>query len=365
MVADRAVAAEAAARSQSGWFFDRGSISSPGPDRCRHVQRLGQELLGALILLLSVDLDPALSALRPLGGFFVLHAPPPLPSGRTAEAAPLAHAYAPGHVNAAADVQVPVHRSDPLDRRVRRVASALGAPEIRVAASVAQQGLAARLWSVTLACAVLYGHVPDLDPRLLHWDPEATAPDDLWLTEVRARPGDGGTVADVVLTTHLGPLTEAVHTRYGVATGLLRGNAASALAGAGRELDRWARRHGRTDTAARARSLTAGLLAHPLLAGTGTLTGTSFRRRSCCLYYRVPGGGVCGDCCFPSPPGPARSPRPPEPARSPRPPEPARSPRPPEPARSPRPPEPARPPEPGSSPPPPRPPRSSPGARSG
>ncbi|MES4829184.1 (2Fe-2S)-binding protein, partial [Streptomyces anthocyanicus] len=120
--------------------------------------------------------------------------------------------------------------------------------------------------------------------------------------------------------------------------------------GAGRELDRWARRHGRTDTAARARSLTAGLLAHPLLAGAGTLTGTSFRRRSCCLYYRVPGGGVCGDCCFPTPPEPTRSPGPPEPGSLPGPPEPGSLPRPP---------------EPGGSPPPPRPPRSSPGARSG
>ncbi|MFF0584421.1 (2Fe-2S)-binding protein [Streptomyces sp. NPDC003781] len=288
-----------------------------------------------------MDLAPDLSALRPLGGFFVLHASRPVPPGRTADAAPLVHAYAPGYGNAAADVQVPVQRADPLGHRVRKVAAALGAPETRVAASVAQQGLAARLWSVTLACAARYGHVPDLDPRLLHWDPEATAPDDLWLTEVRARPADTDTLADVVLNTHLAPLTEAVHARYGVARGLLRGNAASALTGAARELDRWAGRQGRADTAARARSLTAELLAHPLLAGTGTLTGTSFRRRSCCLYYRVPGGGVCGDCCFPSPPGPGRSRRRPGAARSP------------EPARSPRPPDSG------------RPPRSSPGARSG
>ncbi|MGW4550179.1 (2Fe-2S)-binding protein [Streptomyces violaceorubidus] len=264
-----------------------------------------------------MDLDPALRALRPLGGFSVLHASRPVPSRRAATVAPLADAYVPGYASTAADVQVPVPGADPLGHRVRRVAVALGAAETRVAASVAQQGLAARLWSVTLACAVLYGHVPDLDPRLLHWDPGATAPDDLWLTEVHALAGDSATVAEVVLTTHLAPLTEAVYARYGVARGLLRGNAASALAGAGRELDRWARRHGRTDTAARARSLTADLLAHPLLAGTGTLTGTSFRRRSCCLYYRVPGKGVCGDCCFPSPPGPGRSPRPPESTRSP------------------------------------------------
>ncbi|WP_399893092.1 (2Fe-2S)-binding protein [Streptomyces sp. BBFR51] len=266
-----------------------------------------------------MDLDPALSALRPLGGFSVLHTSlpssghpslptSPHPSPHTSHPSPsrplatLAHAYAPGYAAATPDVHVPVG-PDPLGLRVRKVALALGAPETRVAASVAQQGLAARLWSVTLACAALYGRVPDLDPRLLRWDPDATAPDDLWLTEVHARPGDAATVTDVVLTTHLAPLTSAVHTRYGVATGLLWGNAASALAGAGRELDRWARGNGRTDTAARARSLTAALLAHPLLAATGTLTGTSFRRRSCCLYYRVPGAGVCGDCCFSRPPG--------------------------------------------------------------
>lgn len=264
-----------------------------------------------------MDLDPALAVLRPLGGFFVLHAsrpspPRPLPT--------LAHAYAPDYGDTGPDVHVPVVPgppadllADPLAHRVRRVADALRAPEARVAASVAQQGLAARLWSVALACAALTGRVPDLAPGLLRWDPDAGAPDDLWLAEVRSRPADTATLADAVLTAHLAPLTAAVHDRYGVATGLLWGNAASALAGAARELDRWARRHGRTDTAGRAGALTAGLLAHPLLAGTGTLTGTAFRRRSCCLYYRVPGAGVCGDCCFPRPPGS----RPPGSSRSP------------------------------------------------
>ncbi|MFF8781522.1 (2Fe-2S)-binding protein [Streptomyces sp. NPDC015140] len=265
-----------------------------------------------MIVLLSVDLDPALAVLRPLGGFFVLHAsrpspPRPLPT--------LAHAYAPDYGETGPDVHAPVppgrpgdRLADPLAHRVRRVADALRAPEARVAASVAQQGLAARLWSVALACAAFTGRVPDLAPDLLCWDPDATAPDDLWLAGVRsARPADTAALADVVLTAHLAPLTAAVHDRYGVAAGLLWGNAASALAGAGRELDRWARRHGHADAAGRAGALTAGLLAHPLLAGTGTLTGTAFRRRSCCLYYRVPGAGVCGDCCFPQPPGPRES----------------------------------------------------------
>ncbi|WP_260611979.1 (2Fe-2S)-binding protein [Streptomyces sp. WAC06273] len=295
-----------------------------------------------------MDLDPGLAALRPLGGFFLLHTvrpkpgSPPLPT--------LGDAYADTALGTGTDTDgathprphpapdlgphlardlgprphrtlsrtprptptpTPPHPHNPLAFRVRKVAAALRAPEPRVAASVAHQGLAARLWSVTLGCAALYGRVPDLAPRLLRWDPDASAPDDLWLTGVRPLPGDAATAAGVVLRDHIAPLTAAVHARYRVATGLLWGNAASALAGAGRELDRWARRAGRPDTAERARALTAGLLAHPLLAGTGTLTaardGIAFRRRSCCLYYRVPGSGVCGDCCFPRPPAPSRS----------------------------------------------------------
>jgi hypothetical protein len=232
-----------------------------------------------------VDLDPDLAALRPLGGFFVLRtvgeALRPLPT--------LADAYGP---------PAPATHGDPLAFRIRKVADALRAPESRIAASVAQQGLAARLWSVTLGCAALYGSVPDLDARLLHWDPDGSAPDDLWLARVRPLQADPATVADVVLHGHLEPLTVALRSRHRIAEGLLWGNAASALAGAARQLDRWAHAGGRTGTAARARALTAELFTHPLLAGTGTLSGTAFRRRSCCLYYRVPGGGVCGDCCF-------------------------------------------------------------------
>ncbi|MGF1241776.1 (2Fe-2S)-binding protein, partial [Streptomyces sp. 2-6] len=190
----------------------------------------------------------------------------------------------------------------PLDTRVRRVAAGIGAREPRVAASVAHQALAARLWSVALGCAVRYGRLPDLDPRLLRWDPAGSAPEDLWLTEVRERPADPATLADAVLHGHLEPLAAALRARHGPAAGLLRGNAASALAGAARRLARWARENGDLEAAGRTRALAADLLAHPLLAGAGTLTahGTdlAFRRRSCCLYYRVPGGGVCGDCCF-------------------------------------------------------------------
>ncbi|MFH8337018.1 (2Fe-2S)-binding protein [Streptomyces sp. AM6-12] len=240
-----------------------------------------------------MDLDPELAALRPPGPFFALRT---APEGDPSGLPPLAAAYAPDGPDG------------PLTARVALVARRLGTPEPRVAASLAQQGLAARLWSAALGCAVLYGRLPDLRPSLLRWDIEASAPDDLWLTEVRPGPGDAGALAGAVLGGHLEPLGETLQDHYGIAAGLLWGNAGSALAGAARELERWARAHGRTDVVARTRALTGELFGHPLLRATGTRTGTAFRRRSCCLYYRVPGGGVCGDCCFPRPPAAPRSP---------------------------------------------------------
>ncbi|MCI3278069.1 (2Fe-2S)-binding protein [Streptomyces cylindrosporus] len=226
-----------------------------------------------------MDLDQELAALAPLGGFFVLRT-----GGAPSSALPtLAQAYE----NRPTEVY-----GNSITFRTEKVTAALRAPELRIGASVFQQGLAARLWSVALGCAAAYGQVPDLDPQLLHWNPDASAPDDLWLSEVRPLPADPATIADIVLHRHLEPLAAALRAHYRVAPGLLRGNAASALVATARQLG----------APPAVRALTDGLLAHPLLAGTGTLTGTAFRRRSCCLYYRVPGGGVCGDCCFTRPP---------------------------------------------------------------
>ncbi|WP_294003223.1 (2Fe-2S)-binding protein [Streptomyces sp.] len=263
-----------------------------------------------MVLLLFVDLfedlDPQLAALRPLGGFFVLRTVRPAVGdcgpARTDRSTTLVKAYE--------KLTSDVYR-DVLTFRVDTVSRRLGTAEPRVAASIAHQALAARLWSVALGCAVRYGRLPDLGPGLLHWDPGATAPDDLWLTEVRALPDATApagpvTLAEAVVRVvghgHLEPLGAALRDRYGLAAGLLRGNAGSALAGAVRELDRWARANNCADAAARTRALADALFAHPLLSTTGTRTGLAFRRRSCCLYYRVPGGGVCGDCCFTQPP---------------------------------------------------------------
>ena len=89
------------------------------------------------------------------------------------------------------------------------------------------------------------------------------------------------------------PLTsDARHTR------VLRGNAASALAGASAMLA-----GSRPPRAGTAERRTARILALEPLRGTGEFVGPDpavprleFVRHSCCLLYRVPGAGTCGDC---------------------------------------------------------------------
>ncbi|MEV0318090.1 IucA/IucC family C-terminal-domain containing protein [Streptomyces sp. NPDC050658] len=228
-------------------------------------------------------MDPA--ELASVGGFFALRTEQP-PTGP--QMTSLARVYA--------------GDSGPLAFRVAKVGARLAAPDERVAVSVAQLGLAARLWSVALGAAVLHGAVPGLDPARLHWDADGSSPDDLWLTDLTTRPADAAAVRDVVQLGHLAPLADALRARYRISPRLLWGNAGSALAGAARELDSWARRTGRPDAGERARALAIDLFDHPDLRGTGTLDGTAFRRRSCCLYYRCPNGGLCGDCCFERPP---------------------------------------------------------------
>lgn len=217
-----------------------------------------------------------------VGGFFALRAGEPEPGHR-----PLADVYA--------------GENSLLTVRVDAVAAGLRAPERRVAASVAHLGLAARLWSVALGGAALHGRVPDLDPALLHWDPARSAPDDLVLREVRGLPADAATVRETVQARHLVPLAEALRRDTRVSPRLLWGNAGSALAGAVRELGAWSRRTGRPEAAERAVSLADALFAGPGLAGT--VQGPALRRRTCCLYYRCPSGGLCGDCVFDRPPG--------------------------------------------------------------
>ncbi|MFF9349181.1 (2Fe-2S)-binding protein [Streptomyces sp. NPDC014734] len=214
------------------------------------------------------------------GGFFALRTTAP-PEGAHR---PLARLYA--------------GDTAPLTARIDAVAARHRTHERRVAASIAQLGLAARLWSIALGPAVLTGRVPDLRPGAVHWDPRLSTPDDLWLDTTDTLPATADRIRDIVQYGHLVPLAEAVHRDGPLADRLMWGNAGSALAGALSQLVDWSRTHRRPDAAARARALTAELFDHPDLRDTGAPHDTAFRRRSCCLYYRCPAGGLCGDCVF-------------------------------------------------------------------
>ncbi|WP_068795984.1 (2Fe-2S)-binding protein [Pseudonocardia sp. HH130630-07] len=226
---------------------------------------------------------------------------------------------------------------DALSERIDGVAAALHTDR-RIAASIAVQGLAARLVSMPFAAVACHGVLPLL--RDLVRDPSAADPwAPLWPGVPAAvgtpDPGaDPAGAADVLareLAAHLDPLYAAVGARVSVSERVLRGNAVSAIAGAARLVESARRpedsarpgtvgpprRSGQAGPSAlpespassRSPMLLAALVGHPALRGplpegaTGAVrrtgaagSGWSFRRRSCCLYVRVPGGGLCGDC---------------------------------------------------------------------
>jgi len=187
---------------------------------------------------------------------------------------------------------------EPLAARIRQVAEALGRPEARVAASIAYQGLAARLVSPVIAAASVHGLLPPWSPDTLHWRYAAVGPWPLWESggdelARRPRPEDlAAEVSETLVEPHLEALADAVRAAVAVSPRTLRGNAASAVVAAGRLVAQ-----ARPAAAGAAARVVDGLLSVGPLAGTGDFHGGwAFRRRSCCLYYRIPGGGLCGDC---------------------------------------------------------------------
>jgi hypothetical protein len=187
----------------------------------------------------------------------------------------------------------------PLPARVAAVRSALGT-DARVAASTAFQGLAAQLVAPLFAGAVVGGALPSHHPRAvaaaLHWRP---GPDGPWLwwagaDQASASRGDpGGLLAGL-----LEPLVAAVRAHVAVSPRVLWSDAASAVAAARRLVVA-----ARPEAGSRATAVAQQLLTTPPLAPVSALRAPeppderwTFRRRSCCLYYRVPGGGICGDC---------------------------------------------------------------------
>jgi hypothetical protein len=180
----------------------------------------------------------------------------------------------------------------------------------RVAASIVFLGLASRLVSPSLGAAVLGGVVPYLTLDNLWWRPVEGGPVPLAAGErVTGRqigdPLAGRRLDDAArllsercVRGMADPVARAFQGLFRLSPLVLRGNIASALAGAAGMLARSFPE--RAETAAQ---LTARMLALEPLRGTGELVQPDASqprrflvRRSCCLFYRVPGGGTCGDC---------------------------------------------------------------------
>jgi ferric iron reductase protein FhuF len=176
------------------------------------------------------------------------------------------------------------------------VARATGAREPRVAASLVVLGYSARLLGPTVAVLLRDSVLLDVAPARVRF---GYAPGTGFQLSLPAPagfcgPGLAARWREDVLDEHLAMVVAAVCARVRVAAGLLWGNIASGLAGT---LAALARADVATVDACAA--FAAGALADGPLAGSGELDGSlRFRRRSCCLYYRIPGGGYCGDCSF-------------------------------------------------------------------
>jgi ferric iron reductase protein FhuF len=190
---------------------------------------------------------------------------------------------------------------DHLDALLASVRAALGGCEPRVAASMFFQGYASRLLSPPLACLAVNGCIPFVRADRLCWRHPADQMIELGLTADGGWAGSGRRLIEQLVAAsfeeHLQPLADALRRRVRISAGLLTGNAASALVSglallAGRLGSDW-------------RSLAAHALAQPALRGGGRWGASPghgsdgkavFVRRSCCLYYRVEGGGLCADC---------------------------------------------------------------------
>jgi FhuF 2Fe-2S C-terminal domain len=179
---------------------------------------------------------------------------------------------------------------------VGATAARCGTADLRIGASLVQFSHASRLWSPLLACALQHAVLPDLTDLQ-----RQAASTELRLPVPSGGPVDGGRpmvreLYRMVITDHLEPLAAGL--RVKMAPRLLYGNAAAALVAAAAELARV-----RPELRADILDVTESLLATGELAGTGDLSDLTFRRRSCCLYYRVPGGSNCGDCALTRPRG--------------------------------------------------------------
>ncbi|HKR68534.1 MAG TPA: hypothetical protein VJT16_06825 [Streptosporangiaceae bacterium] len=178
-----------------------------------------------------------------------------------------------------------------LSRLIDDVAARLRTRRRWIAASVFYQGWAARLTSIYAASAALCGAVPELSSSIVSFRPRQAGPVALNIEPLRSvSPAAGWRL---LREDHLGPLETAVRDQVRIGEYVLRGNLASALAGA------------LTMVSAQCDQPLGSLLrrdwAQPSdLSVSGrwlrTPDGIRYARATCCGFDQLADGSRCGDC---------------------------------------------------------------------
>jgi hypothetical protein len=167
---------------------------------------------------------------------------------------------------------------------------------LKTAASSFQLGVVARLLSAVVGAATCFGAVPLLNPGSVRWQstpghaPRFAITGLDWV-KTPTPPIAAAATSTSLLATIFTPLNEKLRTLTALSPQVSWGNVISAANGAVTVL---AMTHPRHEP--RGRELVRALAGTDQLAETATFTGGTFLRRSCCLFYQVPGSGTCTDC---------------------------------------------------------------------
>jgi hypothetical protein len=233
-----------------------------------------------------IDAEPGLTAAARLGPYFAWQPWDDEPGWR-----PLAELR---------DAEVIAERVEAGRQALMRM-SGLGRDEIgeREVASITFLGLASRLLSPLLGAVAVGGVLPIPEQERMWWRPVDGGPIPIAYRGLVGLAGDeAATFTRTAIRGLVEPILETYRARFALSPQVLWGNVSSALGGAAGMIADTAPGH-----AERAAGLVEQVLALEPLRDSAELVRPDperarwfLVRRNCCLYYRIPGGGTCGDC---------------------------------------------------------------------
>ncbi|MEU0495392.1 (2Fe-2S)-binding protein [Mycobacterium sp. NPDC006124] len=229
------------------------------------------------------DAAAVLAATAELGGYFAVA------SGGAGEGAHLADL-----------IRDPTTAVTFVDRTRLAIATSMGCdPDripVRMAASSFQLNVVSRLISPVIGSAVLGSAVPLFTAESVRWRAADDHSPRFHTAGVQCVPAPtlaraAALVSASLLATIVGPLNDTLSSAVSLSGRVSWGNAISAANGAVTVMGM-----ARPELVQRGRALVQALLDLDQLRGSGLFNGNQFVRRSCCLFYQAPMGGLCGDC---------------------------------------------------------------------